>query len=272
MLMKMMFQIKHTERSLFGRNFLKIFVISILIAIFVLVFSIFDTSYTLVTNIFSPFLKSGNYLYQAVSRVPKFFSDKEELIKNNEILLDKIENNNFNLISKQVIESENQKLRVELKIKPVGDFISASVVAKSPQIPLDSLFLNKGTLDGFDNGDLVLAGERILIGRIVKASKNRSSVALNSSVGAVSYGFVMRTNEPIEIKGIGGGNIEAKTPFDFDVEVGDKIIVGGSVDYLVAVVGVIEEDRPSGFKNILLTLPVNVSKINTVFIDRIVRE
>lgn len=270
--MKMIFPIKHAKHSLLDSSFFKMLIIPLLVLLLILGLSIFSTTRSWVSNLFAPFLKSGDYFYKTTSQIPNFFSDKNELIKKNENLLNEIEKNRLSLINYEALRFENQRLREDLKLKPIGDFISASIIARSPQIPLDSLFLDKGTLEGLNNGDLVLVGERILIGKLVKVSKNRSTVALNSFVGAISYGFVARTLEPIEIIGIGGGNIETKVPFDFDILVGDKIMVPGSVHSLVAVVGAIEEDRSSGFKNVLLSLPINISKINTVFVERVITE
>jgi hypothetical protein len=49
-------------------------------------------------------------------------------------------------------------------------------------------------------------------------------------------------------------------------------MVGGPLELVVAVVGAIEEDRSSGFKNAMMSLPVNISKINTVFIYHTIKE
>lgn len=270
--MKMTFQIKYTKQNLFGRSFFKILIISLLILIPVLVFNIFGSARSLVSDFFSVFFRGGDYFYKSFNQISKNFSSKNELIEENRNLLDEIEKNRLDLIGYESIKYENQKLREVLKIKPEGNFIVTVIIARSPQIPLDSLFLDKGTEDGLDNGDLVLTGGRILVGRIVEASKNKSTVALNSLAGVVSYGFVSRTSEPLEIKGMGGGSLEAKVPIDFDIAVGDKLMVSGSFTYLAAVVGMIEEDHPSGFKNILMSLPVNISKVNTVFIEPHINE
>jgi cell shape-determining protein MreC len=227
---------------------------------------------SLISDVLSPLFKTGNFFYETLEKVPKFFSDKNKLIEENKNLSSEIENLHLDIADHESIKDENQKLREELKIKPVGDFISASILAKSPQIPLDTLFLDKGTADGINKGDLVLTGERVLVGKIVEISKNKATATLNSFAGAVSYGFVSRTNEPLEIKGVGGGSIEAKVPIDFDISVGDKIIVGGSLNFLAAIVGVVEEDTSSGFKNILMSLPTDISKINIVFVKSYINE
>jgi cell shape-determining protein MreC len=267
-----MYLLKHNKPTLFGGNFPKILVILLLIFIFIFVFGFFGSARSLVVNLFSPFLKTGNYFYSSIGQVPKYFSDKNKLVEENNKLSAEIENNYLNLINLESLKYENQKLREELKIKPAQDSIAAAIIAKQLQIPLDTLFLDKGTSDGIKEGDMVLAGEKILIGKIVKASKNRSTVALDSFAGATTYGFVDRTDEPLEIKGVGGGGISSKVAIDFDIAIGDKIMVGGSSTSLAAVVGAIEEDKSSGFKNVLLSLPVNVSKINMVFVVPTINE
>jgi rod shape-determining protein MreC len=268
----MIFQIKHTKHDSFNRNFLKIFTIFLLILVCILIFSVLGSTRSLVANVFSPFLKVGDYFYQGFGQITKSFYDKNKLIEDNKNLSDQIENNSLNLIDYESIKSENEKLREALKMKPAGNFIAANIIAKSPQIPLDSLFIDKGSADGLSLADPVLSGERILIGRIVKLTNNRATVALNSFAGVVSFGYVARTNEPLEIKGAGGGSIEAKAPIDFDIVAGDKILVSGTLAYSVAVVGAVEEDRSSGFKNILLSLPVDISKTNIVFVEPTVKE
>ena len=270
--MKMIFQIKHTRQNFFGGIFLKIILGFLLILILVLIFSFFSPARSLVSNILSPFFKTGNSFYKTFNQIPNFFSDKNKLIEENTKLSNEIENLYRNIADYESIKYENQKLRQELGLKPAENLIVSAVIAKPPQVPLDSLFLDKGTTNGINNGSLVFASERILIGKIIKASANRATVVLNSFAGVVSYGFVVRTSEPVEIKGEGGGSIGAKVPIDFDIEVGDKIMINDSIAYLVAVVGVIEEDRSSGFKDIMMSMPINISKTNIVFIKPVIRE
>jgi cell shape-determining protein MreC len=265
-----MYQIKNTRHSFWSGNFFKIFAIFFFIFIFLFVAS--SGIRSLVPLIFSPFLKAGDYFYKSFGNVPKFFTEKNKLIEENDQLLSIIENDDLNKIDYESVKLENQRLRTELGLKPAGDFVAVSVIARPPQVPLDTLVLDKGTMDAIDNENFVLAGERILIGKIVKVSKNKSTLALNSFAGVVSSGFVVRTNEPIDIKGTGGGNMEVKVPIDFDIVVGDKIMMNGATSYLLAMVGAIEEDRSSGFKNVLLSMPVNISKISIVFVESRINE
>jgi hypothetical protein len=95
---------------------------------------------------------------------------------------------------------------------------------------------------------------------------DKSIVALNSSAGMISCGFIERTNEQIELNGTGGSSLQAKVPIDFDIVSGDKVMQNGSVMYLVAIVGATETDQAAGIKNVYLALPLSISKINSVFV------
>lgn len=267
-----MYQIRLIKRGKFSRNFPKIFFVFSLVLAVVLILNFFSPMFSVVSGVLSPFLKAGNFFYEGLGRVPKFFSDKNKIIEENKSLADEIIKNRLDAIDVESIKYENQKLREELKIKLEGNFIAAPITARHPQIPTDSLFLDGGTEEGINSGDLVLAGERIIIGKIAKASKNRSIASLSSFARFVSYGYVARTSEPIEIEGDGGGSIKARVPIDFDITLGDEIMVGGSFNFLAAIVGAIEEDRSSGFKDVLMSLPVDVSKINMVFVYPLISE
>jgi cell shape-determining protein MreC len=218
------------------------------------------------SNIFSPLFKSGNYFYDKFGQIPKYFSDKDDLVEENNLLRSQSEDWRLAVLDYESLKYENQKLREELKLKPIDNFVAVAVTAKPPQVPLDSIFIDTNFDNNLEEGGLVLASDRVMIGKIAEKSGNQAIVKLNSFVGQISYGYVARTNEPVEVEGVGGGNLEVRVPIDFDIIVGDKIMVGGSSEYLIAVVGVVDEDSSSGFKNAMMSLPVDISKIGIVFV------
>ncbi len=270
---KMIYQIKHTnhKQNFFGRN-VKALAVFLLIIIVVFIFSASNPLNSFVTNIFSPLLKFGGHFYEIVFQVPQSFSDKNKILEENKTLLQQMENMRISLIDHEFIKSENDRLRQELGLRPAGKIIGAEVIAKYPQIPLDSLLIDRGATDSLNNGDLVLVGERVLIGKVAKVSKNMATVVLSSFPDVVSYVYVERTNEPLEIKGIGGGSMQARVPIDFDIAVGDKILLQSSRAYITAVVGAVEENHQSGFKNVLMSLPTNIAKTGVVFIEPLINE
>lgn len=260
----MMLQIKHSRREGWGG---KRTALSLSIVALILIFGLSGSVRSLSSDFFSGFFQSGSRLLSGVGLVPKFLSDKNKLIAENEKMSEEIESHHLDLIDYESLKNENRNLRETLRLKPVGEFMAAMVIARPPQIPLDSLFIDRGGEDGLQVGDLVLGSDRVLIGRIVQVSKRRATVALSSFAGVTSYGFLERTNEPLEVLGVGGSSLEVRVPIDFDIVVGDKMMTQGTSAYSVAVSQLIEEDSSSGFKRVLLSLPVNISKVNTVFIE-----
>ena len=262
----MTYLLKHNRQNNFDRRIFKKLAVVLPVLILILILGFSQPVRSTVSDWFLPLFKTGNYFYETTNKISENFASKDELMTENAKLSNEIENNILDMIDYESIKYENQKLREELKMRPIGLNVGTNVIARPPQIPLDSLLLNSGIASGINLNNFVLVGERTLVGKVVEVSSNKSTAALNTFAGALTYGFVARTNELIEIKGIGGG-MEAKVPIDFDIKVGDKIMVNGSSAYLAAIVGAVEEDRSSGFKNILLSLPVDISKINVVFVE-----
>jgi cell shape-determining protein MreC len=262
----MTYLLKRNKQNPFDHRILKSLAVVLPVLMLVIIFGFSQSARSSVSDLFLPFLKTGNYFYKTIDNISANFTSKNELISENAKLSSEIENNVSDMSDLESIKYENQKLREALKMRPVGENVTAIIVARPPQIPLDSLLINGGTNNEIFNNSFVLVGERNLIGKVVEVSKNKSTVVLDTFAGVVTHGFVARTDEIIEIKGTGGG-LEAKMPIDFDIKVGDKIMVNGSAVYLAAVVGAIEEDRSLGFKNVFLSLPVDMSKINMVFVE-----
>lgn len=258
----MIYQTRHTNND---RK--KILIRFLLVLVFLLVFGFFTPLRTIVLSVASPFFQSGDYLNSLFIQLPKFLVDKNKIIKENEELDIEIERLRVAILDYQMLKDENQRLIKELGFSAPPEFVGAKVLARSPQIALDTLLIDQGEGALVGVGSIVLAHERVLLGKVQKVSSNRAIVALNSFPSVVSYGFVERTHELIEIKGVGGGNMEVEVPIDFDIKLADIVIAEGSQDAVLAIVGSVEENLSSGFKKVLLSLPVNVSKTRVVFVE-----
>lgn len=228
---------------------------------------------SLVQKAFSPLFGAGAFLNEGVQNLSaKIFADKNALVTDNIKLREEIENLRIGQSDYHSLQNENTELRAALGLRPAPGLQTAFIVAKPPQIPLDSLLLNKGSRDGINVGDWVLAGERTLIGRITEVSERHSTAALSSFPDVITHGHVERTGESLEIKGVGGGSMEVKVPIDFDIALQDLVTVQGLGLYAAASVGVVEEESSLGFKDVLLSLPLNISKVRIVFIEPLTKE
>lgn len=220
-----------------------------------------------VSDMLLPFFQTGAAFHGEGGSISKFFTERSRLVAENAELNERLNQSRIKELDFASLKSENERLRRELGLRPVGQSVAASILARSPQVPLDTLVLDRGGDDGLKEGDLVLASDSIAIGKIVFASNNQATAALNSIAGAVSYGYLERTGDKLEIKGSGGGSMETKVPIDFDIVVGDRVFYYGSVNRLAAIVSALEEDQSSGFKKALMSLPVDMPKVYTIFIS-----
>lgn len=240
--------------------------ISLIILFFVLFASSSDFSGT-ASVVLDPFFRVGNFIYEKIPFVPDFFRDRKFLIEKNRELFERIENLNLDLISYETILEENKRLYSELGLRPEGSFLGSKIIAKPPQVPTDSIVIDRGSGDVIDVGDIVLAGSRIMIGRVVSVSDKNAVVALSSLSNTLSYGYIERTGEAIDLEGVGGGSMRARVPIDFDIKLEDKVLIEGTRVYVAAIAASIEVDQSSGFEEILFKLPANIGRARVVFVE-----
>ncbi len=259
----MIFQVNQYNRNKSGsKRFLKIFV-----SLIVLVSLFYYIGVSLLGPA-SPFLNSGNTFYNNFFFFGKFFSERAALVEENTKLSVEVERLTAIAHEYNSLKIENERLNGELKLRPQADFVGARILARSPQIPLDSVIIDRGLSDGIEENDLVFSDGVSLIGRVVKISNKNSVVALSSFADKNSFGFIERTLEPVEVVGVGGGGMEARLPIDFDVVPGDKVVLEGSRPYILAIVESVEENQSLGFKLVLMSLPSNILKTRIVFIEK----
>lgn len=205
----MIYQPKHINHKTNG-TIKKILLVVLPTILLIVVLNVFEPVRRLSVRVVSPIAAIGSRFYDFTSILTKSFSDKKKLLTENEALMAELERLRLGIINDEVIRSENAQLRKELELKPTTGFVGGKIIARPPQIPLDSLFIDRGLGDNLEHGDFVLVSDKILIGRIAKVNVNTSMVALNSFPSAVFFGFINRTSEPIEVKGSGSGGMEAK--------------------------------------------------------------
>lgn len=256
----MIYQTKHTKN-----NFKKTALVFLFILFFILLLNFFSPIRSLMLGALSPFFQTGSFLNNTFGTIPRFFGDRSEIIAENERLALELERLQAEILDYEFLKIENQQLRESLGFLSGQDFFGVKIVARPPQIALDTLLIDEGSGNGLNEGSLIFGSEKTLVGQVVRISGGKSVVALSSFPDKSLFGYIARTDEILEIKGIGGGSLEARVPIDFDVIINDKIIYEGSGDVIMAVVRSIEEDTSSGFKKILLSLPVDISKIHILF-------
>jgi cell shape-determining protein MreC len=218
------------------------------------------------SNKLEPLFTFGNSIYSSLDIMPDWFKSKQSLIEKIANLEKEVEDLNLRESDYVALSYENNRFRMESAMSLNDDFLRTSVISRFPQTPFDTILIDKGANDSVNVGDLVLASERSFVGVVGEVYPDYSIVFLNSSKNYKTEGILGRTGEILEVRGSGSNNIISEVPLDFDIMEGDSIVVSYSSNFTLAVVGSVEEDVSLGIKKVIMSLPVNVSKVETVYI------
>ena len=220
----------------------------------------------LASSALAPFFNFGSKIFSDGTITPKWFIDRSNLISEIDRLTKELEIARINVRDTEALNFENNRLRTELGLLPHSSFVRASIIGRPPQMPYDNLLINRGQSHGVEVGALVLGSERSIVGRVREVSSNFATVELTSASTALLSGIISRTGEVVELRGSGGGTISTHVPIEFDIQVGDTVLFSYESNYVAAIVGVVETNQAQGNKTVLLSLPVNISKTETVYI------
>lgn len=156
---------------------------------------------------------------------------RAEVIKENEQLNQKLQEVSVDVSKLEALEAENQVLRQQLNFLEGQSykFITARVVARSAQNNISALIINRGSRDGIKIGYPVIAGEGVLVGRIIEVKDSISTLLLltdNQSKIAATIQNISQTIGVIE--GENGISIKmGMIPRDEEIKDGETIITSG---------------------------------------------
>lgn len=251
---------KHNESRFDKRE-----ILTVLIIIFFIVFKTTSVG-DYISQILLPVFKIGDSSYKVVPGISESFWSKEKLLQELQVLREKERELNLKLTDIVALQFENRELRNALKVKPEQAFITSFVVARPPQTSFDTLLIDVGKNSSVNVGDSVLVSPNTMIGKVIETKLDSSIVLLNSSSLLYFSAQIARNSVPLEVFGHGSGNLFSKVPIITDIEIGDVIVSNYGNIFSIGVVREIIEDEASGFKDIFIALPANISNINLVFI------
>jgi cell shape-determining protein MreC len=191
-------------------------------------------------------------------------SSREEIIKENERLSSDNARLNLDALKLELLASENNELRSLLNMNQALRRVVASVLVYPSQTHYDILVVDK--VEGIDVGSLVLSGP-VALGSVVEDLGTSIKVSLFSSPGVLTEARVISSGSPIALKGRGGGNFTAVVPRDFQIEVGNILILPNRQSIAIAKVEHIEEAETDSFKLVRATVPLNIFSLRFIEIE-----
>lgn len=202
----------------------------------------------------STFRKTGSNLNLAFN----IFKPKSSIIKENEILKNKIAELENKLFDYYIIKDENVTLRGEIGNLD-NRFTLAKVLLMPPQLPYDSLLIDKGQDSGVFVGAKVFVSERSAVGYVEEVSRRSSKVRMFTSAGIKTSAILEKDGTQVELEGRGGGNFFLEAPLGFDIDEGDSFLLPGSEKVIIAITGAVREQNSSSFKSVLLRMPIKIN-------------
>ncbi len=242
----------------------------ILVLVFIILVFIFRTPFwsgsSYVANVvFRPILIVKNSIGGFFSGISGSFSFKNNLVKENEDLRNKLNENSNLLINYNSILDENTKLKEILERKEEKTKVVLAAILSKPNInPYDTLIIDAGLNHNIKVGDTVFALGNIPIGHVRDVYPNSSKVILFSNSGEKTEVVVGDKGIFMQIVGRGGGNFEMIMPRDFSLTKGSSVSLPGINSNAVAISQATLSDPRDSFEKALLVSPVNIQEIKFV--------
>ena len=189
--------------------------------------------------------------------VSDWFKTHERLMEENQALRSEEKLLNARLQKMEVLLAENTRLRNLLgSARKLADEVIVAELLSVDQNPYRQLIeLNKGSLDGLEDGEAVIDDYGVM-GQIIHVTPNSSTVMLISDPQhAIPVQFI---RSGIRSVAFGNGNSDQLElrflPATANIEIGDELVTSGlggrfPADYPVASVFEISHDQTHGFKS-----------------------
>lgn len=214
-------------------------------------------------------LSSGNMIANNTSDIISMTvnagTPKKTLLHRQNILEQKVSSLEQQLLGVQLLEDENKSLREILSYPVITQTnVTARVISKPSQSLYDRIIIDRGQNDGITIGDMIIAGENILIAKIDSVSENNAQALLLSGNFFTGDAVVTRLGITVPIIGKGSGNFELHVPRDLDVRDGDVLTLPGFPQYIIGVIKSVEFDDRDPYQTVLVRIPMNVQELKFV--------
>jgi cell shape-determining protein MreC len=191
-------------------------------------------------------------------------SSKQKLEDENQELRRKIFELSSRLTILSSLEGENAFLKEMWARKESGQPRLARVLLGPSNSFYDSLIIDLGLENEAQTGLKVYAPGGFLLGMIEEVFNKTSRVRLFSNPGMVTDAVLERSGATLSLKGNGAGNFSVLVPKQEEVEIGDLVVMPSLSSKPIAVVSGVESSEADSFKELLLSLPVNIFELKWV--------
>lgn len=128
----------------------------------------------------------------------------------------------------------------------------------------DRFIINKGSSDGIEIGDSVVASDYFILGEVLEVFDHTSRVVMYTQKGQSHEGILFPHDIPVTVEGDNGAQYRMDIDRAVPVEVGDIVYQMSLPGYSMAVVHDIQFDPRDPFKTVILLPRVNIHELTYV--------
>lgn len=214
---------------------------------------------------FTPVFRSADALATNTHSFFSSFNNSAQLTLQNEKLQDE---NAALALENQALLQKMASFDALLGPSAGGKYASsgliASVVARPPESPYDTLVLARGARDGVAIGQGAFGAGGVPLGIVSAVSTDFSRVTLFSSSGIRTNGWVGRANIPITLAGSGAGVMSASLARSAAVTAGDTVFGPGQLP--IGKVTRVDSDPSTSSVTLRITPALNMFSVTWVLL------
>lgn len=192
----------------------------------------------------------------------------DSLLKENELLKQKISDDEARLAVVESVEYQNLELRNLLNVASSSHISSivVPIIKRPPSLFYDELIIDAGRDKGVSTTSLVYASGNIPIGKVVDVFGQTSKVILFYSPGQ-KHDVFLANKIPATAIGRGKGQYEASLPRGLDIMVGDFVYYANLDAKPIGKITYIDSNASLPFEKILFSTPVNIYELRWVTVE-----
>lgn len=245
----------------------KLIIQAVLLAIVLIVFAVFIPKMFggVASFIFTPIHAVETWFKDSSDSLPYFFRDRKELVDQIIELQQKPAGGVEAHLTIKRLELENDELRNQLN-NSVEDRVLAGVIGRPNLTPYDVLVLDKGSIDGIQEGAPVFLDNQTVIGLIKSVHFNSAVVELISTPAFKATVYIFGPNIYTTAEGMGGGVIRVGVPQGIEINEGDLVVLPGVNPGIFGEISAIESSptQPEQFGFVTTKVPLNSIRFVTV--------
>lgn len=202
-----------------------------------------------------------------IARLSHTTKTKEELVEENRTLREELEKLRLLVADREVLKSENTKLKELVGYTDTESRIVARVLARPPETVYGTMLIDLGSYGGIQKEARVYAGANVVLGIVDETFPRMSRVRMYTRGGNTFDVAFAGVPGVVTATGQGSSNFTARVPEDMPVAVGDTVHLAGETS-VIGYVGGIEHIEGETLKTVLMRSPVGLSGIDFVSVGQ----